>query len=186
MKSMKYILMLVLVLAPYLTALAQGADGGPSLGDAKVSAAADAAVVVAQPATVSAAPTSVVSVAPSAPASAAASVASDDLAGGLVDVTEKAKAAFDGPTVFGVASAISALVLVLISLLRRFGGYLLQEGQVGKFVLVLSALVGGLSTITPGTQWWQALFLALAPLASVGFHQTVVKPVARKRIVKNG
>jgi hypothetical protein len=183
---MKYVLMLVLVLAPYLTALAQGADGGPSSGDAKVPVKADAAVVVSQPAVVSAAPSVEASVAPSVPASAAASVAADDLAGGVVSAAEKTKAAFDGPTVFGIASAISAIVLVLISLLRRFGGFLLKEGQVGKFVLILSALVGGLSTVTPGTQWWQALFMALAPLASVGFHQTVVKPVARKRIVKNG
>lgn len=182
---MKYILMLVLLLAPYVTALAQGAGEVPSLDGGKGAAQADAAVVVAQPAVVSEAPSSLVSAAPSAPASAAASVAAEDLVGGVVDATEKTKAAFDGPTVFGFASAISAIVLVLISLLRRFGGYLLKEGQVGKFVLVLSALVGGLSTITPGTQWWQALFMALAPLASVGFHQTVVKPVARKRIVKN-
>ena len=105
----------------------------------------------------------------------------DDIFGHGKEAFEAAQAARKAPTVAAIAAALVAGIMLLISLARRFGGLLLTPQQVRVFVVVASALAGGVAQVSDGMAWWQILFIALSPVMSVGVHQVFVKPLAKKR-----
>lgn len=171
-----------------LVVVVEGPDGG--LSDAPGSLVAP----VAPSATISGAlPSSAASVAPtSAPGSLVeipgAVVPSDtpfpgddDVLGHGKEAFEAVKAARRAPTVAGVAAAIVAGIMLLISVARRFGGMLLTSNQVRLFVVCAAALAGGIAKVSDGMGWTEILFVALAPVVSVGMHQVFVKPVTKKK-----
>lgn len=201
---MRFLLLLLLVLLPALALAAptvsappspdlvvvvEGPDGGPveAPGSLVAPAPASAEASAAAPASVpSAAP-------PSGPASLSVEipgvvVPSDTLFPGDADVFGQGKATFEAvqaarraPTVTGIAAAIVAGIMLLISVARRFGGLLLTSNQVRLFVVLASALAGGLANLSDGMVWTEILFVALAPVVSVGVHQVFVKPVTKKK-----
>lgn len=104
----------------------------------------------------------------------------DDVLGHGAATLEAVKAAKRMPTLVGICSAIVAGIMLLIAVARRFGGLLLTSNQVRGFVLLASALAGGLAQVADGMPWWQVAFIALSPVVSVGIHQVFVKPLAKK------
>ena len=123
-----------------------------------------------------------VAVPASVPAVAPASLpGDDDVFGHGKEAFEAVKAARRAPTLAGVAAAIVAGIMLLISVARRFGGMLLTSNQVRLFVVIAAALAGGVAQVSDGMGWTEVLFVALAPVVSVGMHQVFVKPVAKKK-----
>lgn len=105
----------------------------------------------------------------------------DDVFGHGKEAFEAVKAARRAPTLAGVAAAIVAGIMLLISVARRFGGMLLTSNQVRLFVVLASALAAGVAKVSDGMGWTEVLFVALAPVVSVGMHQVFVKPVTKKK-----
>lgn len=198
---MRLLIVLLFLLCP-LPSFAQPsapASGPAAVADSGTSALDSAAIVVAPDASAAApAPGSLVeipAVVVSGPASAivdivvpasvpAAAPASlpgdDDVFGHGKEAFEAVKAARRAPTLAGVAAAIVAGIMLLISVARRFGGMLLTSNQVRLFVVIASALAGGVAQVSDGMGWTEVLFVALTPVVSVGMHQVFVKPVTRK------
>ena len=87
-----------------------------------------------------------------------------------LDLYKKSLTAWRGPTVFGIASALAALVALLVVLLRRFGQRLMSQSAVNKFGIALAAVASGLALVTPGMEWWQAAFIGGAPLIATLSH----------------
>lgn len=105
----------------------------------------------------------------------------DDVFGHGKEALEAVKASRRAPTVAGVAAAIVAGIMLLISVARRFGGLLLTSNQVRLFVVCAAALAAGIAKVSDGMGWTEILFVALAPVVSVGMHQVFVKPVTKKK-----
>jgi len=195
---MRFLLALVLLLSPaWLLAAPVVVPGpGPSVEASAAPSAPASGLVVASPPVV----TSEALSAPPAPASevvipgvvvpsstvfpgeaAPASLpGDDDVFGHGKEALEAVQVARKAPTVAAIAAALVAGIMLLISLARRFGGLLLTPHQVRVFVVIASALAGGVAQVSDGMAWWQILFIALAPVMSVGIHQTFVKPLAKK------
>lgn len=81
-----------------------------------------------------------------------------------VDLYKETKKVLSGPTVFGIFTAVGALVALLVGLLRKFGNRLMTQKSVNKVGVILAAIAGGVGAVTPQMTWWQAAFMALSPL----------------------
>ncbi len=103
----------------------------------------------------------------------------DDIFVASREAFEAVKAARRAPTAVGIAAAISAGLIVLIALARRFGAMLLTSNQVRVFIVCATAALGGLAGVTNGTTWTEAALVVLAPLLAVGVHQIFLKPRSR-------
>lgn len=104
----------------------------------------------------------------------------DDVFATGKEAFEAVKAARRAPTLTGIAAAIVAGIMLLIAVARRFGGLLLSSNQLRGFVIIAAALAGGIAQVADGMGWTEVLFVALAPVLSVGLHQILVKPLTRK------
>lgn len=201
---MRFLFPLLLVLLPALALAAPPVSAPPSSDLVVVVDGPDGGIVEGlgdlvapapvSPAASAAASPSVPSVAPQSPSAVPSVeipgvvVPSDTPFPGDADVFGQGKATFDAvqaarraPTVTGIAAAIVAGIMLLISVARRFGGLLLTSNQVRLFVVLASALAGGLANLSDGMVWTEILFVALAPVVSVGVHQVFVKPVTKKK-----
>lgn len=201
---MRFLLLLLLVLLPALALAAPPVSAPPSSDLVVVVEGPDGGIVEAPGSLVASAPASVeasaaapASVPSAAPPSGPASLSveipgvvvpsdtpfpgDDDVFGHGKEAFEAVKAARRAPTVAGIAAAIVAGIMLLISVARRFGGLLLTSNQVRLFVVCAAALAAGIAKVSDGMAWTEILFVALAPVVSVGMHQVFVKPVTKKK-----
>jgi len=124
------------------------------------------------------------------PAAAAAArpaaVAPDPLAGEPGDplklgaaAVEAAKDAAQTPTVFAVSGAIAAVLWLIVAVLRRWGGVLLDGNKVRILSLIVGGLAGCAGQLADGLPWWQVVVLALSGPLAVAGNELFAKPIAK-------
>jgi hypothetical protein len=85
-----------------------------------------------------------------------------DTAERVAEAWAAAQGALSGPTLVAVTSAISAVLWLLINLLRRFGAHWLKGNTIRWLTLGVGALAWMLGEIAAGLPWWQALYLGIS------------------------
>ena len=161
---MRFLLPLLLILLSPSQGLA-APDGGVADGGAP-----DAAPLVA-PASVASLPSAPVIVSAAAPVVEPESLipTSDELKQGQAAV-ESVRALAQAPSVVAACGALALVLNLFIGYLRK-RGRLARRKSVKTFIVLASALSGGLAMVVPGMHWVMAVIVALGPFLAMVLHE---------------